>query len=252
MRYLTHASIAAGLMALAGSAQAGYVGGPIDLQIDYNGQSWLMSQYPDQFTVTTNADGSMTIVGHGDVSSEFGVNYRLDVGGPNTGDRGAGDGVASVTSNFTLTNTAAITNTFTVTAIVPITVPFAATGMRGSFSGSVLDNSASFNGATIATAANTPMYSALIDGVVVRTLRNDPFATSALGGQTASIPTTNFGVPAFQPGPAAVSTIAITNVFTLTADDSATNSSSFIITVPAPGAAALTGLAGLVGLRRRR
>lgn len=247
---MRHFAIAS-MLALAGSAQAGYVGGVVEMQVEWNGQSWFMSSYPDQFTVHLNDDGSTTIIGHSVVpDGTWGMDYRLDVGGSATSP-GRGFPSASVSANFTLVNAAAVTNTFVVTTTVPITIPFPNTGMRGSFSGSVLDNSASQNGATIAAPAGDSMYSALIDGGVVRTLRDDPFSVTAPGGLSQSIPTTNFGVPAFEAGPAAVNTISIRNRFTLTADDSATNSSTFIIT-PAPGAAALVGVAGLVGLRRRR
>lgn len=250
---MRHIIVASLVLAAAGSAQAGY-SSLFDMQVDFNGQAWVMSQYPNDWSSRVNENGDTVIHGQSvcfqDASGNWmGMTYDLIIGST---DNTRGNPISSISSSFTLTNAFPVTNTFTVTASLPITIPFPTTLMRGSFSGSVIDNSAGQNGATIAAVAGGSMYEALLDGGTVRTLRNDPFSVSAAGGSTASIPTQNFGVPAFEAGPAAAATIGIRNTFTLTADDSATNSSTFIIQVPAPGFAGVAGLAGLVGLRRRR
>lgn len=253
MRHIVSAAV---LMAAAGAAQAGYTN-QLDLQIDFGGQVWVMSQYPQDFQTEQMADGSFRLWGQSTCfqdgqGSWVGAQYELilspDLAG-GSGERGFP--VASVTSNFTITNSFGVANPFTVLATVPITIPFPATGMRGSHSGSVIDNSASLNGASVAALPGGSLYEALLDGATVQTLRNDPFSANALGGGTQGIATTNFGVPAFIAGPAAAINLGIRNSFVLSAEDSVTSASTFIIT-PAPGAVALTGLAGLVGLRRRR
>lgn len=249
---MRHTIVGMLLLAAAGTAQAGYSSN-FDLQVDFNGQTWVMSQYPSDWQSWVDDHGDIRITGHstcfGDgTGSTVGLTYDLTISGGST----RGNPVASVTSNFTLTNSFPVTNTFTVMATLPIVIPFPGTLMRGSFSGSVIDNSASQNGAMVAALAGGSMYEAMIDGFTVRTLRDDPYFQVAPGGGTASIPTTNFGVPLFEVGPAAVSSIGIRNTFALSADDSATNSSTFIIQIPTPGAAAVAGLAGLVAIRRRR
>lgn len=250
MRHLIVASV---LAAAAGSAQAGYTSN-LDLQIDLGGQTWVMSQYPSDWQSWVDTDGVFHITGQstcfqtpeGAITAAY--ELVIDTRDP-SGERGFP--VASVTSNFTITNSFPVANPFSVTATLPIIIPFPATGMRGSHSGSVIDNSASQNGATVSALAGGSLYEALIDGSTVQTLRNDPFSASAPGGGTNSISTTNFGVPAFLAGPAAGVQIGIRNSFILSAEDSVTSSSTFIIT-PTPGAAAVAGMAGLIGLRRRR
>jgi uncharacterized protein (TIGR03382 family) len=253
MRHIVSTTV---LLAAAGAAQAGY-SNQVDLQIDFGGQVWVMSQYPSDWQTEQTTDGGFRIWGQstcfwdgngGQVVASYELILSPDLAG-GAGERGFP--VASVTSNFTITNSFAVANPFTVLATAPITIPFPGTSMRGSHSGSVIDNSASQNGASVAALTGGSLYEALLDGNTVQTLRNAPFSQVAGGGSTASISTTNFGVPAFIGGPAAAVSLGIRNSFILSAEDSVTSSSTFIIT-PAPGAVALGGLAGLVGLRRRR
>jgi uncharacterized protein (TIGR03382 family) len=249
MRHIVSTTV---LLAAAGAAQAGY-SNQVDLQIDYGGQVWVMSQYPSDWQTEQTTDGSFRIWGQSTCfqdgnGGQIVAQYELILS--ETGSE-RGFPVASVTSNFTITNSFAVPNPFTVLATAPITIPFPGTSMRGSHSGSVIDNSASQNGASVAALPGGSLYEALLDGNTVQTLRNAPFSAVAGGGQTQGITTTNFGVPAFLAGPAAATSLAIRNSFILSAEDSVTSSSTFIIT-PAPGAVALGGLAGLVGLRRRR
>lgn len=240
------------LLAAAGAAQAGYTNN-LDLRIEFRDQVWVMSQHPGDWQTEVTADGDFRLWGASTYfldgnGSSITAAYELVL---SSGSPERGFPVSSVTSNFTITNSFGVANPFTVLTTVPITIPFPGTLMRGSHSGSVIDNSANLNGAAVAALPGGSLYEALLDGATVQTLRNDPFSQVAAGGSTASIATTNFGVPAFVPGPAAAVSLGIRNSFVLTADDSVTSSSTFIIT-PAPGAVALGGLAGLVGIRRRR
>lgn len=250
MRHIVSTTV---LLAAAGAAQAGY-SNQLDLQIDFGGQVWVMSQYPSDWQTEQTSDGGFRLWGQStcfqDGSNSITAQYELILS-PSADPTDRGFPVASVTSNFTITNSFGVANPFSVLATVPIVVPFPATGMRGSHSGSVIDNSASLNGASVAALPGGSLYEALLDGATVQTLRNDPFSAVAGGGATQGIATTNFGVPAFIGGPAAVTSLGIRNSFVLSAEDSVTSASTFIIT-PAPGAVALGGLAGLVGLRRRR
>lgn len=252
MRHIAFASV---LLAAAGSAHAGY-SNQLDLQIEFQGQVWVMSQYQQDWQTATLPDGSFRLWGSSTCFTDgqggaIVAAYELILSASEPDPTGRGFPFASVSSSFTITNSFPVANPFTVLTTVPITVPFPSTGMRGSHSGSVLDNSASLNGATVAAQLGGALYTALLDGVPVQTLRNDPYSQTAPGGGSASIGSTNFGVPAFLGGPAAATSLGILNSFVLSAEDSVTSNSTFIIT-PAPGAVALGGLAGLVGLRRRR
>lgn len=252
MRHIAFASV---LLAAAGSAQAGY-SNQLDLQIEFQGQVWVMSQYQQDWQTATLPDGSFRLWGQSTCFTDgqggsITAQYELVLQATEADPSGRGFPFASVSSSFTITNSFPVANPFTVLTTVPISVPFPATGMRGSHSGSVLDNSAAQDGATVAALAGGALYTALLDNVPVQTLRNDPYSQTAGGGGSASIGTTNFGVPGFLPGPAAAVSLGILNAFVLSAEDSVTSNSTFIIT-PAPGAVALGGLAGLVGLRRRR
>jgi hypothetical protein len=114
-----------------------------------------------------------------------------------------------------------------------------------------LDN----NDATVSTAAGSAFYSALIDGVTVQTLYADPQSFSA--GEpflSGNVPNLAFGTPIpSQPGPAVVANIGIKLDLILTAADSASFTSNFVLQqVPEPATAALLGLAGIALLGRRR
>jgi hypothetical protein len=164
-----------------------------------------------------------------------------------------------VIANFVVSNTSAVTQTFTLTVTLPlggVVGPFSEIG--GSVTGSVTDLNG--NGATLATAAGTPIYQALADGNIAGTLLNDPTSVSTGAFGSAVVGPAQFGdggpggIPSL-PYVAINTDIAITLTFTLTAGDSASFTSIFAVeasNIPAPGALALVGIAGLVGSRRRR
>ena len=101
------------------------------------------------------------------------------------------------------------------------------------------------------------LYTALIDGAPVQTLYADPQAFSAGGAFfSGNIPNVAFGTPIpSQPGPAVAASIGIQYRFNLTAGDSASFTSNFVVQVvpePAAGALFALGLGGLALVSRRR
>ena len=156
-----------------------------------------------------------------------------------------------------VTNLSGSTQQFTLLFTLPIApaIP-GGTVIGGSVQGGATDNNG--NGVTISTPTGSAFYSALIDGSVVQMLYPDPSSYSAAPFNSTTVPNASFGNPIpSQSGPAALSTIGIQIDFLLTAGDSASFTSVFVVepaVVPVPAAAWLLGsaLLGLAGLRSRR
>jgi len=155
-----------------------------------------------------------------------------------------------VNANFSFTNTTGSDNNFQVIVGANVQPVQPSSIMQGSISGSLGSGNPGVSTATLAAVGGDSIYTALIDGAAVQTLLDDPFSVST--AFTTTFGTADFGVPTAIPGPAVNSTIGIGHSFFLTDGDSATFSSAFVVNVPTPGAAALLGLAGVVGLRRGR
>jgi hypothetical protein len=165
-----------------------------------------------------------------------------------------GDPDPVVSSNLTITNNTAVTQTYISTVTLPIAPAITPSSLiGGSISGSVTDVNG--NGATLATAAPDALYTALIDGVSVHTLYDNPssFVVTPPFG-SASVPSADFGSPIPSlPGPAANSSIAIQLKFTLTPGDSMALTSVFVVNpVPEPVGLGVFGLAAAGHLGRRR
>lgn len=240
MRYAVGVSIAA-VGALASGAFAAIM--PPDLegfaiQVDAEQGVWTSLNNPEAITSITPMEkqGQYTILagaeGDGFISS-----WEIEV-----------DTDPFVVSSFNITNTQATPQVFTVTVLLPIVPQLPITSGIGSVSGSLLDSNDS-GASFVGTIAGVPLYEAIIDGVTVETLYDDPYSL-AIGTPTANLPTADFG-PGVYPG--ATSIIGVRNTFVLSPGDTFQAVSYFFINaIPAPGAMALLGIAGVVGVPRRR
>lgn len=213
------------------------VGGPSwNYQADSTRGTWgqVAGSPPNQWRYTGDLD-----------NSAFHAEWQLDL-----------DADPFVSNNFALTNNTAVTQTFVVSVILPVfPVVVAPSTTFGSVSMTVGDTNNSGNAILTTTGPGSSIYTALIDGGTYQTLANDPFLlqTSPFPpGATNAAGPFNFFFPAGQPG--VLSTIGLTNTFTLTPGDSVTMVSTFRIDpiIPAPATAVLAALAGAVATRRRR
>lgn len=162
-----------------------------------------------------------------------------------------------IVGNLVVTNTSNSTQTFFLDVSLPINVALASSLVGGSITGTVTDLNG--DGATVsAIGANDAIYRAFTD--VAPDFTSGNLAGSLLVGASASsgsfqsqtIGPDTFGGPIPSQAFGAVNTnIAIRLQFTLTAGDSASFTSLFVV-VPAPGALAIAGLGLLAGRGRRR
>lgn len=150
---------------------------------------------------------------------------------------------------FSFTNNTASTQTYILLTVLPIAPPIPGGTLIGG-SSQITVNDSNFNGIAVVTSVLLgSAYNALIDGSDVENLHGPGFSLAAPfagGGNTANA---SFGLPGpTQPGPAALTSIGIRHEITLTAGDTATLNSNFIVTVvPEPMTLGLVAL-GLVGL----
>lgn len=98
-----------------------------------------------------------------------------------------------------------------------------------------------------------PLWSGSSGANLIGSLFNAPFNVVRTAAGSSSLGSDSFGnpIPSFA-GPDLASDLKVTLSFILGANSSASFTSVFVAAVPAPGAAALIGLAGLAGLGRRR
>lgn len=159
-----------------------------------------------------------------------------------------------VQGTFTVSNDSNETREYTVDFNLPISpaIPNASI-IAGSVSGTVTDSNGN-GSALMASIAGGSIYNSLIDGTSVRTLM-----TNRTVGVSTAFGSTNFGAESFGypigtvVGPGASNSIALQFRFSLSAGDTASFSSVFVVNpVPAPGAIALLAVAGACGRRRRR
>lgn len=186
--------------------------------------------------------------GTADYEDPFG--WEIDYGFTYDTAQTSTNGPVTAFLDFGLTNNTGADDTFTVVASVPLLQALANTSVTGSVEGGLTD--ADFaNGATLTSNGLNPIYSGLVDGGSALDLLTGGFSTSIGFGSTTIGP--DNGAAA---GPAiAMTDIGIVITFDLTAGDSANFTAEFTIIgdkIPAPGALALFGLAGLAGTRRRR
>lgn len=231
--------------AMAVAASAGLAQGGMVTAWDFgiqasDGSTYLASSNPMTWSASLSMEGNTVVEGFYETSGWM-IEFDLVFNNDNCG---------LVTSNYILTNTAGSTLGFTIVA-GQLFSNAALNQMRGSISGSIGDNTLLGDTATAGAYLERPLYQAIIDAPTVQALHS-PFAgVTTLPNGTEVIPTRDFGIPAFIPAPGVTVGIAIRNDFTITADDSIGLNNTFKL-VPTPGAAALFGIAGLAGIRRRR
>jgi len=154
-----------------------------------------------------------------------------------------------IIANVVYTNISSGTQNVTLEFVLPIGMAMPSTLIGGSVSGSLTDVNG--DGATFASLGGGSAYQALADGSVAAgmltgvNVNAGPFGSSLIGPESFGTP-----IPS-QPYGAINTDMAIRYEFSLTAGDSVSLAGSFVA-VPAPGAVALLGIAGLVGRRRRR
>ncbi len=209
------------------------------------GPSWDFANYPN--FGTWSPDSSTQNLWHYTgawTNSSWTCNWALDL-----------DADPFVSNSFAITNNTGVVQTYSVNVTLPVfpAVP-SPSATFGSVSGSLGDtNNNGF--AQWATVPGSAFYTAIIDGVPYQPLLPDPSSVTTPGIPGATVPfplgPNFFSFPGGQPG--VVTSIGITNTFTLTPGDSVTFVSTFRVDpVPAPAVGSLLGLGGLVALRRRR
>ncbi len=163
-----------------------------------------------------------------------------------------------VNSVFGFTNNTAFTQTYILTATLPIAPPIPGATLIGG-SSQITVNDSNFSGAATVTSVLSGtdyVYNALIDAAVVENLHGPGFTLSAPGQGQGATANASFGLPGpTQAGPAALTSIGIRHEITLTAGDSVTLNSNFIVMpVPEPTTIGLVslGIAGLALAGRRR
>lgn len=156
-----------------------------------------------------------------------------------------------VSGNFVVINSGSMAQDFEIVLTLPVVVTGSKMTMYGgSVAGSVIGDA---DGGFFGTTGSNPVWSASTDGMVIADLLTAPINISTSPFQSALVGSMSFGDPIpSAPGPNLSSSLEITLRFTLGAGDSAAFTSILVAQVPAPGAVALLGLAGLVGSRRRR
>jgi hypothetical protein len=234
--YATAALIVPAVLALSASATP-LTGASMNWSVQDSGQSGTANMLSLATCNSTDVGGDCTLTGWTPVHGLYTVNSWTSTW----------DTDPFVTNNFNVTNNSASVMTFDVTVTSPVILTGPQTAMSGSL-GITLTNTAS-GGVTLDDSGGA-IYTALIDGIPVRTLLD---ATYSLGCAAPFCSTTDgddFGISPNPPeiGPQANANIAIRIRFDLSPGDSAGITSVFnIAAVPEPETAALITL-GLVGL----
>ncbi len=204
---------------------------------------------PGGFTdLVLNEDGSYTIEGAWD-AGDWSTGWTFEVGQFSDSAARGGFDSGFVISNFNFTNNTGDDNAEFVLIADAVVGPLSApTTMTGSVTGSLNSGDPGNETAMLTVPAGDFLYSAMADGATARTLLDDSFSKSTTLSES-------LGSHSFvgENGPSVVNELSIRHSFGLTDGDNVNLQGAFVVTeIPAPGAAALFGLAGAFGVRRRR
>lgn len=161
-----------------------------------------------------------------------------------------------IIGNIVVTNTSTTTQSLFVQITLPTNLAMPQTLVGGSITGTLTDLNG--DGATLSSIGSNSIYTALTDlGFGTQALAGGLLSSTSVSTGpflSASIGPASFGDPIpSQPHGAVNENITVQFQFSLSAGDSASFTSIFVVEpVPAPGAMALLGLAGLAAGRRRR
>jgi hypothetical protein len=216
---------------------------PMSLTINAGSTSSLESLNPNSVSGGVGIYNG-TLANAGNWNAYYNINASSTIAGSSAS--------AYQTGSFSITNLTAGTVTYLITLALPTDVGTPQSGsftFSGSVSGTLITGGA---GMLQTVGAGTSLWTAQTGGSVVDTLFDDPFMV-----QRSSAGATNFGSQSFTGMSSSTfgDTIGMTFSFRLSAGSTASfttalNGSGTVI--PAPGALALLGCAGLVGNRRRR
>ena len=233
-------------IAVAGStASAGFISPQLSVAVAVSGDAPQSSTSTSGFP---NADGSYLYDGSltSSSGSSWFVNWNL------TGsDTVAQPGSPSITTNFAVGNTGDTARAFQilVTYAAPVQV---APGMGYAWQTSLSGVLASSNGSMASLVGLLPaMFEGQINGTGV--VLNNPSAASTTTASFFGLGVNNYAGPI--PNGPNIATIGYLMTFSLSAHSTAVFNGSWVgtvVPVPAPGAVALLGFAGLTARGRRR
>jgi hypothetical protein len=215
---------------------------------------------PLQLQVTTGSFGKSFSLNPNSVSPGGVGSYMGSVdGGANTWNfnynfsAASGAEAAAQSGTFSITNLSGAERTYNIRLTLPTTSPGTLTGLfNGSLSGTLITSGAGY----MRSVTATPMWSALTNAFTVGQLFASPVNVVRNGSGATSMGSQGFGGSSpSTPAPLFGETIAINMNFVLSANATASFSSALggvSVPIPAPGAFALIGGAGLLAQRRRR
>lgn len=168
----------------------------------------------------------------------------------NASDAGTSDGLDRVytAGNFVVTNTSASTMVFDLVLSMPISLVGS-----GLFTGSVSAGLTTEGAGSFGTVGDAPIWTASSGGTTIATLLRGPISTERTTAGSSILGTDAFGDPVPSGDAFGITDdLSVRLQFTLSGGASASFTSVLVGTVPAPGAAALLGLGGLLMNSRRR
>lgn len=158
-----------------------------------------------------------------------------------------GGNKAFTAGNYVIQNLSDHAIQFDLTVSLPVAL-LGSTVYGGSVSGGLTTTGAGF-----ISSLQLPLWTGSTGASVIGTLFNAPFSVARTEAGSSSLGSDAFGAPIPSlAGPNLGSDLRITLSFLLGANSSASFTSVFVAQVPAPGAAALLGLAGFAARGRRR